>query len=82
MTLISHFNGLYAGLWAGSGKNITGHGNIHHAFTDKAADSRLMSGAAQSDDRNAVSIFQFIIDNKIAVFQMDNILIGKRQTFQ
>jgi hypothetical protein len=37
---------------------------------------------SNADDRNAVSIFQFIIYNQVAIFKMDDILIGKSQTFQ
>ena len=82
VAFICHFDCFYTGLRARSGENITSHGNIYHTFADKTADSRLMAGTTQSDDRNAVSIFQFIIYNQVAIFKMDDILIGKSQTFQ
>ena len=64
--------------------NVVASQAVHEAYGGVVPE--LASRAHQQNIvpvvHNAVSIFQFIIYNQVAIFKMDDILIGKSQTFQ
>ena len=73
MTLVRQLDCLKHALRIRCGKDITDYGNVQHSVADKAADCRLMTGAAEGDNRHTVCILQGFADNPASVYQLYNV---------
>ena len=82
LALVRQLDGVHAGLGAGSGEDVSHHGDIHHALAHEAGDGGLMAGASLGDDGDAVSVFQGVVDDHVFLAPVNEGAVGGHQAVQ